>query len=252
MDSKIARDVYFLKCYAGVLTIVCGVLLLTGFRSNHRKVFAEIDVERINVVEPDGKVDLVITNASRFPPPILNGRTMKRSGESGHGVPGLVFYNREGNEQGGLVWSGRSRDGKYTAGAMLAFDQFNHDQTVAISYDDDNGLRSAGMKVWDHPDDSLADLYDRSEEVQKMEPGPKRDAAAKKLSEDWGAQRVFLGKQSDRSAVLLLADAKGRARIKMTVDAAGNPKVELLDENGKTTYSLPPPDPDGRSRAGSE
>jgi len=47
---------------------------------------------------------------------------------------------------------------------------------------------------------------------------------------------------SDRqqAAVVRLSDTKGKARLKLSVDAAGAAKLEFLDESGKITYSLPP------------
>jgi len=33
--------------------------------------------------------------------------------------------------------------------------------------------------------------------------------------------------------VIRLSDAKGKPRLKISVDAAGTPKLEFLDENGK-------------------
>ncbi len=241
MESNLRSDVRFLKFYSVAATLAFAFLFLSAFQTDQRTKFGEIDVERLNIVEPNGKLDLAISNAKRFPPPVLNGKVMKRSGEMGEGtVPGMVFFNGNGDEQGGLAWSSHVKDGKYDAGAALLFDQYNQDQTVGLMYDDQNGRRSAGMRVWDHPDTPLTDLWDKSQEVAKMKPGPEKEAAQKKLSAEWGAQRVFIGKQADKSAVLLLADAKGRTRIKIAVDAAGNPNLAFLDENGKVVYTLPP------------
>jgi hypothetical protein len=38
----------------------------------------------------------------------------------------------------------------------------------------------------------------------------------------------------------MLADAKGRPRINMIVDAAGDPRLEFLDETGRVIHRLPP------------
>ena len=53
------------------------------------------------------------------------------------------------------------------------------------------------------------------------------------------AQRVFVGKETDRSAHASLADANGKPRLNLTVDAAGNPRIEFLDESGQVTARLP-------------
>lgn len=237
MENKLARDVRLLKMYSTLMTLAFCVLVLAAFQSDRKTKFGEIDVERINIVEPNGKIDLAISNQNRFPAPILNGKVMKRSGE---GMPGMVFYNANGDEQGGMGWNSGKKDGKYWAGAALMFDQYNQDQTVGLVYDDDNGQRAAGLKIWDHPDTPLTDIFEKSETIAKMKAGPEKDQAMKRLGAEWGAQRVFIGKQPDKSAVLMLADAKGKTRIKIAVDAAGNPNIIFLDDNGKEIYKLPP------------
>ena len=51
--------------------------------------------------------------------------------------------------------------------------------------------------------------------------------------------RLFLGKRRDNSNELLMSDNKGRPRIRLRVAPDGTPKLEFLDEAGKTIYSLP-------------
>jgi hypothetical protein len=240
MDPRVARDVRILKIYSAGLTLICAVLLLSAFQSGQKTKFQEIDVERINIVEPDGKIDLAISNAVRFPPPVLNGKVMKRSGEVGKGTPGMIFFNGDGEEQGGLAWNSRREDGKYSAGAALMFDQYKQDQTIGLQYSDDNGKRTAGLMVWDHPETPITDIWEKSQEIAKMKPGPEKDQAQKRLAEAWGAQRVFAGKRGDKSAALLLSDTEGKVRIQVVVDASGNPKIDFLDANGEAIYSLPP------------
>jgi hypothetical protein len=237
MDNKIARDVRYLKIYSVLLTLALSVVLLTAFQQDHNTKFDQIDAQRINILEPNGKIDLAISNKILFPAPILNGKVMERSVDVG---PGMIFFNGEGEEQGGLIWNGGTKDGKYSAGAGLLFDQYKQDQTVGFAYDDENGKRSAGLTVWDHPDYPLTDIWDKSQIIKKMVPGPEKDQAMKDLGKEWGSQRVFVGKQPDKSAVLLLADTKGNTRLKIEVDASGNPKLAFLDETGKVTYTLPP------------
>jgi hypothetical protein len=38
---------------------------------------------------------------------------------------------------------------------------------------------------------------------------------------------------------LEISDIKGKPRIKISVAADGNPKLDFLDESGKVIYSLP-------------
>lgn len=55
----------------------------------------EITLERINIVDEDGKTRLVISDSSRSPDPVVGGRTFTRNGPR---APGLIFYNGEGDE----------------------------------------------------------------------------------------------------------------------------------------------------------
>lgn len=248
MDSKLVRDVRLLKAYAVGTTICLVVLLLTAFQSERKQKFGEVDAERINIVEPDGRIDMVITDKVHFPPPVWKGKPMDvgRQGTTGQGLPGIIFYNGEGTEDGGLAFSGGTRDGKYEAGAGLIFDQYDQDQIVGIEYDDDNGERSAGLHVWERPNSPLIDLIRKQQSIQSMPNGPEKDAALKQFQEqasrgDFGGQsRVFVGKNEKNTSEVTLADAQGKPRIRMTVESGGRPTLEFLDKDGKIVYSLPP------------
>src|SRR5262249_16134188 len=144
-------------------------------------------------------------------------------------------------EIGGLVFSGREKDGKSSAGAALLFDQFNQDQTIGIMYNEAGGRRTAGFRVWDRPDTPLLKSVDKLEPIMKMQEGPEKTEAIRKLRQagELGANRVFVGKTDDKSAAVVLCDAMGRARIKMTVQRTGAAGVDFLDEQGQATSSFP-------------
>jgi len=66
-----------LLVYSGALTIVLCVVLLSGssFQSQSKKgSFDELDVKRINLLEPDGTLRLVISNRANFPGLIVKGK----------------------------------------------------------------------------------------------------------------------------------------------------------------------------------
>ena len=42
-----------------------------------------------------------------------------------------------------------------------------------------------------------------------------------------GPRRIFVGKNAERAATVSLADADGKPRLTLTVDAAGNPRVPV-------------------------
>ncbi len=237
MESKLEKEVRFLKAYAVVATFFCAVFVLTAFTIQTRnQKFEEIDVERINIVEKDGKLKMVISNAERQHPGVIDGKMLSRKRP-----PGMLFFNEKGDEAGGLSFSGDQKDGKGNASALLAFDRFRQDQTVAIQYGESNGQYSAGLRVWDRPETSLGPVIEKLGEIEKMKEGPEKNAAMQKLRELAGgaAERVMVGRDREQAAVVRLSDTKGKPRIKLSVDAAGLPKLEFLDETGKVTYSLP-------------
>jgi len=143
-----------------------------------------------------------------------------------------------------MGFSGHTRDGHVSANAGFMFDQYGQDQTVGLTYDEQDGRRSAGLRVWDRPNQSVTVLADLVEPIKLMADGPEktrrmtavRDSAAKLGL--GGAQRVFVGKQSDRTATVVLADARSRPRLRLVVDSAGAARIEFLDDGGKVVHTL--------------
>ncbi|HEV2387568.1 MAG TPA: hypothetical protein VGS20_09955 [Candidatus Acidoferrales bacterium] len=233
----------FPRLSAGGMTIVLAAAALGGFAQGERKAsFNQIDVRRINIVGPDGKTQLVISNRQDMPEAVLDGKTFESRGR--HEGAGMIFYNAEGDEDGGLTFNGSKTDGGYRAGGGLLFDQYKQDETVGIVYEDENRRRSAGLRVWDRPNMDLAKLMDeRVLPIRKLPNGPAKQAAFEKLREEGllGASRVFVGKTPDGNALAVLSDAKGKARLRLSVTAAGEAAVEFLDSAGKVVYRVAPP-----------
>ena len=156
----------------------------------------------------------------------------------------MIFYNDEGSENGGMGFSGRAHDGHVSANAGFMFDQYGQDQTVGLTYDEQDGRRSAGLRVWDRPNQPITVLADMVEPIKLMADGPDKTRrmvavrdSAMKLGLG-GAQRVFIGKQVDKTATVVLADAQSRPRLRMVVDSAGAARIEFLDDGGKVIRTL--------------
>jgi hypothetical protein len=242
-DRRLARELRALKLYAAASTCVLLVLSLAAFRREQPTKFTEIDVERINVVEPDGKLRMVISNRPRSIGPIYKGQ---KFGYEGGSRPGIIFFNDEGTENGGLGFSGaRGSDGKYQASTQLAFDQFDQDQILYLSYADQNGVRRAGLTVADRAEANIYDLVQARDSLAKRFPaGAPRDSALRVLMGPRNgvpmfAQRLYLGRDPAKNAVVNLSDPQGRPRLRLVVDSTGRASVEFLDADGRVTYSLP-------------
>jgi len=247
MDTRLHKDVRFLKAYCIVITFLFGGLVVffalsSGTNATQPKTkFGEIDVERINIVEKDGKLKMIVSNAERQHPGIIDGRMIPARRRSA----GLLFFNDKGDEVGGLSFSGNSgTDGKGNASALLAFDRFNQDQTVALQYGEGGGRYYSGLRVWDRPDRSLGLVIDEMQKIEKMKDGPEKTAATQKMREAAApgtAERAFVGRDHENASIVRLNDTTGKVRARLLVNASGNPKLEFLDGAGKVTYSLPAP-----------
>lgn len=197
----------FLAIYAGCLTAVFVVTVLCGFASRNGS-FDTLRVQRIDVVEPDGTLRMVISNHARLPGIILRGK------EQAFDRPqaGMLFYNDEGSETGGLIFGGhRNAKGEVTdSGGSLSFDRYNANQIVQLLGVDDHEDRLAGLAISD-----------------SQENAP-------------GHRRIWIGRADDGAATLALMDAAGRKRILLQVPASGDPSLLFLDANGKTVQRLAP------------
>jgi hypothetical protein len=224
-----------------VTTPLLVILALAAFRQEQTR-FTEIDVERINVVEPDGKLRMVISNRPRSIGPIYKGTPF---GYPGGSRPGMIFFNDEGTENGGLGFSGsRGPDGAYRASSQLAFDQFDQDQVLYLQYADQNGQRRLGLTVADRAPVSIFELVQKRDSINLMPDGPEKRAAMERLmgpvdGQPMFAQRVYVGRDPSRAAVVNLSDPAGRPRLRLQVDSLGTPSLEFLDERGQVVSRLP-------------
>ena len=228
----------FLRLYVVISSLALVVLSTAAFRQAVKpQNLGEITVERINVVDANGTLRLVIANKDRMHPGVMDGKVIDRP----RPVAGLLFFNDEGDEVGGLTITGQQRDGVRRANAGLMFDQLKQDQTIGLTYSEGNGQLTAGLQVWDRSDRPLSELIEQLNAANRIADSGEREAAIKKVREaaPAGPRRVFVGKNADRAASVSLADANGKPRLTLTVDAAGNPRIEFLDENGKIVERLP-------------
>jgi len=241
MRRRLHRELRLLRLHSLLSTPLLLLLALSAFRQGRTR-FDEIDVERINVVEPDGKLRMVISNRPRSIGPIYKGVPF---GYPGGGRPGVIFFNDEGTENGGIGFSGsRAPDGTYRASSQLAFDQFDQDQVLYLHYTDQNGQRRLGLTVADRAPVSLFDLVQKRDSINKMPDGSEKQAALAKLfgpvdGVPMFAQRVYVGRDPARAAVLNLSDPMGRVRLRLQVDSLGAASLEFLDETGRVERRLP-------------
>jgi hypothetical protein len=239
MDAATKRELRRVRAVLMVGGVVATVLSLAAFRQSQKTRFTEIDVERINVVEKDGKLRLTISNSARLPDPVIGGKSYPLRGGTGAGSAGLVFFNDEGNENGGLVFAGRQTVTGHRANGHMTFDQFDQDEALAFSYSDVNGRIRAGLTMSDRSDIPIKIFADSAMAFQALPDGPEKTRRLQQLRDSPIGEagrsklRVFVGKTPDRAATLMLGDPNGRTRLRLTVDSVGAPSMEFLDEAGR-------------------
>lgn len=218
--------------YAAVTTLALVWLMLGAHAGPAPAAFATIDVQRINIREPDGTLRMIIASRDRMPGIIVAGRETPHPDRP---QAGMIFYNDEGTENGGLVFSGALKNGKPTNLGALSFDRWRQDQTVALSSDEDGADRRAGLSITDRPDrpvDTPAVVR-----LLRQPAGVARDAAIRAAGVGV-MPRAFLGRTADRASVLALRDGAGRKRLELKVASDGRATIDFLDERGGVRRSI--------------
>jgi len=237
MTRRLRRELRLLQAYVVVSLLALVFLAGAAFRRAAPETFDEITVQRLNVVDANGTLRLVLAGKDRMHPGVIDGKMIDRS----RPVGGLIFFNDEGDEVGGLTFRGEAKDGHRRADSGIMFDQLKQDQTIGLQYTENDGRRSAGLHVWDRSDTSLGELVAKLNAANTITDRTARQAAVAKIRAEAppGPRRVFVGKNPDRSAVVSLADADGKVRLNLKVDADGTASLEFLDAAGKVVQRLP-------------
>jgi len=187
--------------YAVIVSSICLALLLQRRAKAPGDGGKTLTVERINVVESDGTLRMVISNRERLPGVLdLQGKEDR----SQRPQAGLIFYNDEGQENGGLILGGRKNaQGEVVdSGGSLSFDKYNANQVVQLIGVDDKSDRFAGLMVFD----SHSGTDTR--------------------------RRVWVGRDDSGLASLALMDANGKKRLLLSVSESGEPQIKFLDAGG--------------------
>lgn len=210
--------------WQGIVTGAALVGMAVALIAANRPQSRVLDVERINVREPDGTLRMVIASRDAFPGSFHKGQEIERP-DRRHAA-GLLFLNDEGTENGGLIWAGKMVDGKPSAGASLTFDRYENDQTIQLLQKDGGERDIAALIISDRPGEPMFTLKDGQPVLN--------DAAV------GGAPRVFVGKSMDRASVMMLQDATGLPRLMLRVDADGTSAIDFLDDQGKVVRTIGP------------
>jgi len=225
MSTFVRKNLIYM--WLAAISVFLGVIAW-GQAAAERKVtgFVEIDVQRINVREPDGTLRMTISSSATAPGLIFKGTEHPYPNRQ---AAGILFFNDEGTENGGLLFGGAKKGQNASTGGHLSFDQYEQDQVISLDQTEDHGRRRAGLTFFDRPTIpiplELIDKLNTSEGIAEFETLQKAGG--------FGYPRVFIGKTEDRASTVILRDAKGLPRLKLAVTPAGAASIEFMDESGK-------------------
>ena len=230
----------FLMIYAGVLTAVFAITMLSGFAQTPTKLsLDQLDVQRINVREPDGTLRLVISDAASAPGIYIKGKEYPHPDRK---TAGMIFYNDEGSENGGLIFGGeKDKDGIRESHGHLSFDAYEQDQTMALDSHQEKDGRYTKLQFNDYPDYSILEEIQLMASIKNL-PADQQSIRLKAFFDQHGGptRRMLLGRNTDGSVQLAMNDLQGHPRIVMRVAKDGSPSLQMLDGNGKVTSELVP------------
>jgi len=190
--------------YSALTSTALLCVVLIGAKQPQTSTLDELRVHRIDIVEPDGTLRMVLSNKNRLPPVIIRGQEHPEMGEP-RPQAGMIFYNDEGSENGGLIFGGRkNQEGEIVdSGGSLSFDRYGAGQVIQLAGVDDKDNKFAGLGVTE------------------------------------AGQRIWLGRDESGASVSL-TDGKGKKRIEMQVAADGTPSLTFFDQDGKAIQNLVP------------
>lgn len=166
-----------------------------------------LNVQRINVVDPDGKMRLIIANSARLPGAIRGDKTYPRSIDH---AAGLIVLDTRGNETGGLATARLGADDMTAFIFDCTYQLTDCIRVFKQESSDGTRLRKS------------FDIFERRPYTGRVESSQ-------------GVQRVMLGDE-DQNAQLLISDPQGRPRIRIGVDKTGEPSIVMLNRDGKEVY----------------
>jgi hypothetical protein len=244
--TQLQNEVRRLKRYALFLTLAFTVVLFSAYKRAGLQHFEEINVERINIVEKDGTVKMLLTNKDRFPTgrEVINRRPVNETREK---RPGILFFNEDGMECGGLIYDGAKTTNGHQGGMSLTFDRFDGDQVIQVLSQDyqENGKRfqTNGLIFNEYKNDTItqlgtARLMRELDAIRDQDQKQKRYAELQEMG-IFGQPRIYLGRTGSQNNGLYLFDDQGRPRAMLYIAPNNEAKLEFFDDQGNVVDSWP-------------
>lgn len=244
--KKRNRELVFLRAFAACTA--GGMILLStlAFKTDKNQRFGTIDVERINIIEPNGTVKMIITNVEQFPngTTTVNNRSVTKDRKK---RSGMLFFNEDGMECGGFIYDGAKNENGHSSGLSLTYDQYDGDQVMQLLTTDtgkgDQRRVSSALTFNDRAaNETQQGVHNIMNELDSIKDRKLWRQKYQEYSDQGligGTPRVMLGQTGSENNGLFLFGDNGKPKAMFYVDKNNNVKLEVYNEEGHVTNSWP-------------
>lgn len=191
-----------------------------------KDIIKELNVEKLNICEPDGQVKMTLFNSKNIPSLIIENEDILPGHRKDDGISGAMFYNNQGDECGGFIYGSQVDDmGNVSMGMSLTFDQYKQDQVLQLLLQQEGDKKQYGFMMYDRPDKNIKDQVGLIEEINTT----KDKVRQKKLYKEYikgNAKRLFVGKDADGLFKFQMFDKQGKEKLKLFIDENDSPVFE--------------------------
>lgn len=236
MEKNLEKKVNFLIGYAMLSTLLVAFLTFSSFDKKEKlEKIDELIVKKITVIGENNLPRMVLSNETRQHSGRMNGKEWpKRERPSG-----IIFFNNDGDECGGLVYQKKEKDGKIISGMSFTMDNYKDDQVLQILndeyYADGKSFIERGISINQFPDGTDIDVRNQKLEALKTikDEKERREKIRALMQKEGAVNRLFIGKTKGNSSGLFLSGPDGKPKMMIYVDEKGNPKIQTFNDKGE-------------------
>ena len=231
------KDV-LVKIYIILNTFVL-IFLIQKVYFSDQTTLEELTVKKINIVGEDKSLRIVLSNETRQHPGIIDGKELS----SRKRPAGIIFFNNEGDESGGIISAVYKDNGNINSGMSFTMDQYKNDQVIQILNNEilkkGKKIIQRGFQVNEFPEGAkYSSMLKELKKVKKIkDENLKQDRLSELMRRQGAKKRIYLGRTFKDESGLFLYDKDGKLRLKIYLDRKGIPSIEY-SKNGKKIINL--------------